>query len=334
MIDAGALNGKINIREEAERAGAIFHRNGRTWQSHCIIHGGDNNTALTLFDDGSWQCFTHGDECNRWGHDGIGFLRALNNWTFQQVAENVGQPDDPQEAQRRATERAELAAKDLQRQIEEAQKALEELQQARRWVQYHEALTEPTRELWRARGIPDGWQDFWKFGYSTACPTYRQSSSLTIPIYTPGQKDPVQIRHRLLNPSTPNDKYRPEISGMTALPFYSDPELSIANAERVIVVEGEIKAAVTLLTVDRPLWQVIGLPGKDYWRRAVDLLEGRGDAVIIFDPDAKGEAVKLARAIGGARVVDLPGKLDDMIIENGLDQYWVESICHNARSVK
>jgi hypothetical protein len=156
---------------------------------------------------------------------------------------------------------------------------------------------------------------------------------LTIPLFEVREDDPTNVKHRLLNPADPKDKYRPERSGIAALPFLGDRDLPIDAADRVIVVEGEIKAAVTFLTLDHNLWQVVGVPGKNVPEQVVSKLKDRKDTVIILDPDAKAEAVKLARAIGGAKVVDLAEKIDDMIIDYGLGKNWVESVLHNARNV-
>ncbi len=331
-VDTVAINASIDIQSIAESAGAHFRRSGRVLQSCCPCHGGDNPTAFTIFPDGSWKCFTR-DECNRFGNDGIAFLQALNNWTFNEVKGNYGTPIDPKEAAKRAEDNAERITRELQETIERAQKTLEELQKARRYLSYHQGMTEYHRAMWRTQGIPDEWQNYWKFGYSPACPTYRQSPSLTIPIYSIDQSEPINVRHRLINPPTAFDKYRPETAGLAASPFYGDMCLPVDRAERVIVVEGEKKAAVLFLTIDEPLLQVIGIPGKEQWRKVAPLLEGRKDTVIIFDPDAKAEAVAMARSIGGGRVVDLPEKIDSMIIDYKLDRAWAKSIIHNARMI-
>jgi hypothetical protein len=331
--DTALINSRIDILQTAEAAGAHFRKSGKDYHSTCPIHGGDNPGAFVVFGDlKSWKCFTR-DECNRFGHDGIGLLRALNNWTFNEVKAQYETPVDPQEAARRAAQNAERIAKELQEKIEQAQKALEDLQKAKRWLEYHANLGEGARELWRERGIPDEWQNYWKLGYSLSCPTFTKSPSLTIPLFYPNESEPRNIKHRLLTPDNPKDKYRPEKSGLPATPFFADDTLPIAAADRVILVEGEIKAAVTYLTLNRPLWQVVGLPGKDNYRMILDELQGRRDTVILLDPDAKNEAVKMARSIGGAKVADLPEKVDDMIVNYGLDSNWLDSVFNNARFV-
>jgi hypothetical protein len=332
--DTTLINSQIDIREVAEHAGAEFTNN----RARCPIHGGDNQTAFEIFDNGrAFTCHTRA-ECNQFGHDGIGLLRALNNWTFRQVAERYTKPQDPQETARRAAEYAKRIEQDLQRKIEEAQKAVEELRKARKWLEDHDSMTDAARGLWRKRGIPDDWQNYWSLGYRENFTYFydnapHSSPTLSIPLFQPFDDEPSQVKHRLLNPVNPRDKYRPERKGLEALPFLGDRDLPIDASDRVIIVEGEIKAAVTFLTLDHALWQVIGLPGKDAWRKIIPSLAGT-DAVIILDPDAKKDACDFARAIGGAKVVDLPEKIDDLIIKHRLSGQWLETIFHNARMVK
>ena len=334
--DTVFINSQIDIRDAAEQAGAQF-RGGR---SRCPIHGGDNPQAFEVFDGGRrWTCHTRA-ECNRFGHDGIALLRALNNWSFVEVKERYNMTFmDPMEAARRATENAKRVEQELQDKIVQAQKAIDELRQARRWIEDHESMTQDAVTMWEMRGIPPSWQGFWmlgyrpNFSYSHAGQSYT-SPTLTIPLFEARQDEPVNIKHRLLNPIAPQDKYRQERSGIEARPFLGDRDLPLADAERVIVVEGEIKAAVTFLTLDHILWQVVGIPGKQSWSKLIPELQGRTDTVIMLDPDAKTDAVKMARSIGGAKVVDLPGKIDDMILESELDGKWIEAVFHNARLIK
>jgi hypothetical protein len=132
--DTAFINSQIDIREAAENAGAEFHGNRAT----CPIHGGDNPHAFEIFDGGrAWTCHTR-TECNQFGHDGIGLLRALNNWTFNEVKERYTTAIDPQEAARRAAENAKRIERELQEKIEQAQRAIEELRKARKWVEDHD----------------------------------------------------------------------------------------------------------------------------------------------------------------------------------------------------
>jgi hypothetical protein len=311
--DTASINAQINIVQALEYAGATFHKN----RCNCPVHGGEDKN-LEVFDNGrAWKCHSR-VECNRFGNDGIGLLRALNGWTFMEVKEKYDKPADPQEAARRAADNAERVARDLQRKIEEAQKALKELQEARRWLEYHQQMGDGARELWRERGLANEWQDYWRLGYCLACPTYTASASLTIPLFVPNEDEPSNIKHRLLTPENPKDKYRPERSGLPALPFYADNVLPVEAADRVIIVEGEIKAAVTFAMLNYDGWQVLGLPGKDAFKTLPDLA-GHDGVWLIPDPDGLDMWRKAAQQIG-ARVITLPDKIDDMINAGAIDK--------------
>ena len=105
----------------------------------------------------------------------------------------------------------------------------------------------------------------------------------------------LNVKHRLLNPKNPKDKYRPETHGLGAFP----PLLAIPSmgydGELVIVVEGEIKAMVTWAHLPAFDFQVIGVrrnpldgrnrlkvKGKDpnYEYRIVNITEDRVDDML------------------------------------------------------
>lgn len=327
MIDTASINAQIDLQSVAESAGAIF----RGKRANCPIHGGDNKTAFEIFDNGrAWTCHTHGAECNRFGHDGIGLLRALNGWGFQETTERYAMPADPKKAAEIAAKTAERIVKELQEKIEQAQKTLEELQKARKWLEYHGSMSASNRELWRQRGIPDEWQDFWKLGYCQSCPTYRQSPSLTMPIYAPNQDDPLLIRHRLLkpDPENPKDKYRPEIAGLSAALCYADTTLPIDAADIVVGVEGEVKSFVTFIEIEKPLVQVIGIPGKEALRLFMQAMQGHDNYWLFPDP---GSDWKERTAGTPARIVALPEKIDDMIINKIIGRSEIYGMMNQAR---
>lgn len=327
MIDIKALAAEYDCRQEVQDIlGAPKHKTAKTWSWCCPFHS-ESTPSFHAYEDHyyCYGCEAHGDILDWWAY-------SRNTTVAEIIRENNIKPVSPEERQRIATRQAEQAAKDLQEKIEQAQKALKELQESRAWMRYHDNLTDESRALWRERGIPDEWQVFWKFGYSPACPTYRQSPSLTIPIWTPDQADPIQIRHRLLRPSSesPHDKYRPEQVGLPAVPFYGDPDLPVERAERILVVEGEIKAAVTLLTVDTPLWQVIGVPGKSAFETVAKSLLGHDGVWLIPDPGAEASWREKATQIK-ARVLVLGGKIDDLLNAGTLEKHTLFGMLDQAR---
>lgn len=328
MIDIKAIAEDYDCRREvADVLGPPKQRNTQSWVWNCPFHD-DSTPSFHVYED-HYHCYggcgAHGDVLDFWAW-------SRNMTLAEIIRENTIRPLTPQEKLKITTRRAEEAAHQLEEDIKRAQEALAELRTAQNWMHYYDALTVQTRALWSARGIPDDWQNFWKLGYSASCPQYHASPSLTIPIFKPGEKEPVQIRHRLLQPPTKGDKYRPEKAGLPAVAFYGDPDLEIKNAERIIVVEGEIKAAVTMLTIDKPLVQVIGVPGIDCFDTINAELTGHDNVWIVPDPGGISEPKwkEKAEVIKG-RTILLPGKIDDLINAGNLSACDIFGLMDQAR---
>lgn len=308
----------------AEKAGAQFHRAGSEWRSCCPLHHGDNREAFAVYMDAGkqkWKCFTHDCGCG----DILDFVMKWQNCDTQTAYQMLGgeaQPD-PAAVAKHAAEQAARTIADLENKMIEAQRVLDELRRAQSWLTYHQNLaqSEPARQMWRKRGLPDDWQDFWELGY---CPRFSfisggahiSSPTLAIPIKD-NAAQVVNIRHRILQPIDPKDKYRPDRPGLAASPFIGYPGL---EADRVIVIEGEIKSAVTFMT----LWQendpiqVIGIPGKNAFHAVADSVMGH-DVYICFDPDADEQAREAAALVKG-KVMTMPVKIDDAILAGSLDR--------------
>ena len=318
----------------AEQAGSKLRRQGAEWRGNCPLHGGDNPTGFAIYTgpDGKqrWQCFTrdcgHGDLIDfvaRWrGTDLAGALRFLTG---------DAQPD-PATVQRLATERAERAAEALKAEIARAQAALDDLLASQRVDTFAANLqaNERARHLWRQRGIIDEMQDYWRLGF---CPSFTvgdtETPTLTIPVFGGGWELRT-LRHRLLNPPKPGDKYRPDRAGLGNHVFMADPDAGW-NSSRVLVVEGEIKAMVVYQTLDDPAIQVIGIPGKTAAQQVIAALgEGGRDVVICLDPDAQAESQSIARQVGG-RVLMLVDKVDDAILSGSLDKSALKWLLKTAR---
>jgi hypothetical protein len=326
-----ALNDLVQV---AQAAGAELKKQGPEWRGKCPLHGGSNDTGFAIYEEGGkqrWKCFS--GDCG--GGDVYDFTVAwLGNKERADAYLGGNITVRPEEMVQIASERTRRAEENERRKWTEYQAALSELRAARAWENYWNNLTESAaaRQMWRARGIPDDFQALWQLGY---CPSFTYSSggvvysspSLTIPIFDK-DPDPVNIRHRLLKPVNPADKYRPERPGLHAAPFIADPERD-GELERVLVVEGEIKAAVTYLTMDDTTLQVYGIPGKSSFRKLVDRLQGRR-VYICFDPDAGAEAAEAARLVGGL-LIRLPAKIDDAILDGSLDKGALRRLLVYAR---
>ena len=305
------------------------------WRCTCPIHNGENENNFSIYDLGDkqrWKCWSR--DCGQ--GDVIDFIMAYKGFDLKRAVEYLGGGMDitPDEIKVLAAERVRKAEEFEQQKKVEYLSALEELQQAKAWLEYYQNLDrfDVARRLWNERGIPDVYQSIWELGY---CDKFTYSTkqgkmitpSLTIPIFGPG-RELLNIRHRLLNPFNPGDKYRPHRPGLRSFPFLADPDKGY-DFDHILVVEGEIKAAVAYLTIDSVKLQVIGIPGKNQFRSIIDKLKGK-NVVILFDPDAGKEAVEAAKLVKG-RVVHLKVKVDDAINSGDLDQATLKRILNNSR---
>lgn len=307
-----------------ERDGAIFRKTGRDLRSKCPIHRGENPSGFAVYDDGGkqhWKCFT-GDCGNG---DIIDYVIARDRVDFKRAYEILGGKNfiSPEETSRLAEERRIKAEEYEKQKRDEYHQALEELWKAKAWETYYRNLDSipDTRALWSRRGVPSDFQDFWQLGY---CPNFTYytdagqhiSPSLTIPIFT-GKENPFNIRHRILNPFNPNDKYRPDRPGLKSLPFVADAFTD--EHECYLVVEGEIKAMVTYIHLDSMKWQVFGIPGKEQYRELCKELQGKR-VWFLFDPDAEDQARAAASMIPNSRIISLQMKIDDAILGGYLNK--------------
>jgi hypothetical protein len=334
-IDAIIANN--DLMALAEKDGATFKKTLTDWRSACPIHHGEDKSAFALFYDGDkwrWKCYS--GTCG--GGDVIDYIMARDRVDIKRALEIMdgGKPYTPEEARAAAEQRRIQAEAYEAKKRAEYEQALSELHQARAWETYCVNLERSVQAqgIWASRGIPDDWQHFWSLGY---CPDFSykhdgqlyHSPTLTIPIYA-GQDMPVNIRHRLLEPVEKNDKYRPDRPGLKAYPFmadYHDP-----NHDHILVVEGEIKAMVTYITLDSAVWQIFGIPGKSNFHALEPQLKDKL-VWILFDPDAREQAEAAARAING-RVVQLAMKVDDAITGGYLDKCHLRHLLKMAPRVR
>ena len=321
----------------AEQAGAVFHRSNGEYRSHCPLHGGDNSSAFAVYEDHGeqrWICFTK--DCGQ--GDLISFVEKWQGLDFQGACEWLGgdREIDGEKIKQMKAERIQREIKRTEEEIKQKQKLLAELRSAETWIRYHDSLehNQKMQSLWAAQGIPIDYQNYWQLGY---CDKFTmltsagkwQSSTLTIPVFHGKDWELQNIRHRILNPFKPNDKYRPERPGLGSPPFFAIPDVMYDN-ERIIVVEGEKKAMVTWLTFEDNRIQVIGIPGKTQWKQIADKFDGQ-NVFIWLDPDADKEAAEFAREVKG-RVVNSAIKIDDAIIAGLLNKTNMARMLRAARS--
>jgi putative DNA primase/helicase len=88
-IDTQALKDRADIVSVVS-AYTRLKKMGVEYCGPCPIHGGDGDNFYVNPRKGIWRCFSRGcDECDE-GNDVIGFLRRVENITFQEACEKLG----------------------------------------------------------------------------------------------------------------------------------------------------------------------------------------------------------------------------------------------------
>lgn len=318
----------------AERAGAKFRKSGNTYRSHCPIHGGNNPTAFHVWEaDGKqkWKCFTRG--CGQ--GDVIDFIETWQQKSFKDAVLFLGGEviSDPEAMKRLASDRHEKAKLDREAAQAREEARRKELQAEEKHLLYHKMLNDYFVGEWVKRGLDESWQNYFCLG---GCPDFvvdegYHTPTLTIPIVSENN-EVLNIKHRLLNPKTPKDKYRPERSGLGVFPYFLAYPGMGYDGDVIWVLEGEVKSMVLASINPEEKWNYIGVPGMSQYGGLFDKLKGK-NVIAIADPNAECEVYKFCKSVNG-RMVQLADKVDDMIVEHGYDGDWLRSIERQARRVK
>lgn len=317
--------------------------------------------------DGSFSAtkdFYHCFGCQESG-DQIDFIMTYYSKSFRDalIQLNHGHAPDQQLTKEQSLEYALQKAERYKKQLDAAGRrykiAIDELRALEVDLQFYRQVD---RELWHDRyGMTDWGIDYYRLGYCLDfCYTDRgiphTSDTLTIPFYQPATNyNLVNLRHRLLQPNGAG-KYRPHKKGLGQPLFYGN--LNRGNMPNAVIVEGGIKAAKLWETIlhnfmnaddTESAWlvnnvQVIGMPGSSISQNNLAVLDEPETIWLFMDPDAyrpnvqfgkikPSKADLLADKLGTqkCRLVELPGKPDDLIVEGVLktrDIYW---LMKNAR---
>jgi hypothetical protein len=329
MFNVEDILAKADLRELVSRAGGELIKD----RCACPIHGGHDTTGFSVYHkDGRdlWQCFS--GDCG--GGDAIRFVEVWQQKTFKQACLFLGGDvlADPVEMEQLARQRHAKAVEERKAAEAKEEARRKELQAEEKHLLYHNQMNEFFIEQWTLRGLNTMWQGFWYLGGCTdfmVSPEYH-TQTLTIPIIGLSY-EVLNIKHRLLNPLKPNDKYRPERSGLGAFPpFIAFPDKGY-DGSVTFVIEGEIKAMVTATITPDSDWQFIGVPGRNQYKSLVEKLNGK-NVVVIPDPGAEKDAAEFCRSVKG-RWLSLPDKVDDLIIAQEYDGQWLKSMEKQARRI-
>ena len=273
----------------------------------------------------------------------MGWCRQCDYMWFPDDQEKYIAPS-PEILQKRAA-----AVKQLEKeQIEGYLINIKEMQKGKPWEKYNQALADHPEiiALFEERLIEDFWIDYWQLGYcDRKAYSYKDGlyycPSVTIPLQASISREVFNIRHRLLHPVDTGNKYRPEIGGLPSGLFLCDLDRPLEG--KCLIVEGEFKAMTTYLKLNDPDMHVVGIPGKKPNGRMFKKLDKCDPIYICMDPDAyvserggQPAITRLAKMINErgkdrARIITVPGKIDDMIAAGYLDQAALEALLKTAR---
>lgn len=274
-----------------------------------FCHQGEDR--FLIFDDGGYWCRV----CD------------IKGWLDEE--DDDWQKLDPTERRLRILEaeqrRARREREEMQREID----ALKVMAECKDHLRYHKNLSFEAIDYWRTEGMSNDTIDKHKLGYCDRCPTDRyERPSYTIPVFDRDGTTLINIRHRLIGDGG-GGKYRPHMAGLPVALF--NARHTVKPADSIIIAEGEKKS----LVLEQYGFPNVAIMGKRAFKREwLEWLASFGTVYVALDPDAVDSAQRLAALFNGrGRVVDLPCKIDDMIVKRGATPEDIRVFLHWSRPV-
>ena len=273
-------------RIDIERLPHFRKKGAREYSSACPFCNTGTDRFIFWHERGKYYC----RQCEKVGyvtdHDGLSFTQEdWDRWKQD-------------ETRRKEQERLQRLS------------ALERLRLSGNDRRYHHQLTD--RSFWYDYGLTDETIEWYNLGYTSACPTYKKSAAYTIPVYYQGEL--FNIRHRLVDPPKPGDKYRPDSAGLSVAMFNCDI-LGYPKEWQFVLVEGEVKAMV----LQQYGFNAVAIPGATNFKpKWTAFFRSVGVLYICLDPGVEDQAAKIAEMVSGenveVRVCALPVKPDDFFV--------------------
>jgi hypothetical protein len=346
---------------------------GGEWSGPCPFCGGRDRFSVQPYHkpEARWLCRHCTD--GKW-KDVITFVERRDKSSFMDACRALFGPMvqiTPEESARLLAERTARQEEERRREQEAQAARRAELDESGAALRYWENLSQypEAREMWEKRGLSRMWQDYFRVGYSPSREFWHDnkvftSPSLTIPTWRgfhladstaldePNKDDPggtnnscrcVGLVHRLLIPDAPGGKYRPHLSGVGKPLFNCDiyaPEI----LGDVLLIEGEVKSMVTWAFIQdthpTPSYlrriTVVGIAGMKFKPDWIPEFDSAGWIWICLDPDARQSADGIAASLGPerCRIIDLPGKIDDLLVDGTLQVSDLPGLLKTARAVQ
>lgn len=294
-------------------------------------HGNEWSAECPECSDSGHQGRDWPDRFRMWMNPARGWCRRCSYQAFAD-SDKPGTEITPEMRQRWVQERI---AREEEKQIAIA-RTLSLLRKEQRWLHWHDRMEKLGRDWWHGKGVPEWCINYYRLGW---CPERRfyhdghqyETQTATIPVWATGW-ELVNVRHRLLNTPMGCGKYRADRVGLPSNLYLTKPDEKPHG--EVVLVEGEIKSIVVFSRLCDDGYNVIGTPGKSFSPALLDGLGGCDRVWIVFDPDAKAQAWKTARAVGeAARVCYLPVKADDAFTLYGATSRTFQAALRYGRQV-
>ena len=329
LISTESVNGKIDImrydtlppefQQIAHLVSQVVKRTATEWSGTCPQCGGGNHKSGEP-----------SDRFRMWTVSKIGKpLGWCRRCSYTWFPDKGRQPtDEEKEAWRLEQIRIETERK------EAAERALELLNNEKIWEQFYKQNNEWSYKLLEERGFSKSWIEYLQFGLNTDFTVWTRSNeeweqyhspALTIPIWSVGNVVN-EVKLRVLNPKSTADRYRSWYKTRTTSLYLPMHDMAIEN--KAIIIEGEFKSAKVAQTIDTLDYTVVGVQSK---KPDAQILKDLAHCEVVYlglDPDAfekdkNGESAVeyCTRELGRERVriIEFPCKVDDGIIEHGLD---------------
>jgi hypothetical protein len=237
-----------------------------------------------------------------------------------QLADSDYRIDPEAIAQYRQQREQEQEKRDQYRRAKLAQFSTKEI-----WREYCERMADCHKQWWKKNGVPEDWQKYLRLGHIDQKPFKDDHDNLltapayTIPYFHYTEQHPIFItmQYRLDTDQT-DQRYRFE-TGLGSSWYSTTPTRSILD--KVVICEGAKKGIVTRIHLADDSFSVLAVPSKSDWAGIIEQVSECGLVYIVLDPDATRQAREMKNQIGdAARVIELPEKIDDAVLQHGLNR--------------